>query len=1006
MDHKVPNEEILESIADQFTAALRAGQTPSIRDFQAEYPDLADEISSVLSSIAMIENLKKAAHPPNRQDQLLHLVGGLTQIDSYQILEEIGRGGMGVVFAAQHQSLGRKVAIKVLPTPPVDGAKYIERFQREAQAAAKLHHTNIVSVFGVGQGDSYYYYVMDLVEGETLSELLAQWRGKADADLKDLPPNNPSDQKASSLQKANGQLAATPWQFNASKPNNSDRSYYRWLAELGAHLSDALNYAHSKGILHRDIKPSNLILDRNGTLWITDFGLAKDIACSSELTQIGEVVGTPQYLPPESLDGKYDQRSEVYGVGLILFELATLRPAYPGGSPAELIRAIATRSPEPVRKVNPNLPMDLATIIDKSLSRSPGDRYQSAEELKQDLEAFADQRSISARRPSLLETSRRWARRNPLAAGLAAVSAALLGLVAITASLGFMAARSALKKEAEITYSLRQQQAATESARLQAEETLVMLEAQHQRAESNLALSMEAFDEMFRAILSRGVQSSIDVDIDGYREISGIETALTTQDAEFLDRMVAFYEEFASLNADNDNLKAESARAYRRVGNIYQLVGQLPRGIEAYEKSLKLLPEASEDSVADESVLLTRVRTQNELSNALRRNGALLPAQQLYRNSIRILENSPLSDDHPSIRLELARSLAALGFNMLRATTSGSPNRPPGTPPLGTPPLGMPPPGMPPLGTNRSDMPRTPSGRSAQNRFNQNGPMNRDRPEPHPPELADGPEGDRGRTQTENRPESAGRSEDADRSAGRRGRPDENRGPRGVPSGRRDALDRASRFWDRQNKPLNLQALEILDDLIELEPENAEYQSVRATCYFNLAAATIDDDREQGIEYRSLAINALDILVQKNPENAEYQYLLGLACSLVSDSVDADESRFLSRGAEVTHQLIIRHPAMLDYHHLHANLRVKQASYYTAQRERERAVQELNLVRPSVEYLLKRSTSDRSITITIGMLVRELQHLARSYREDGNPRQANELNQYLMRIRHARANEE
>lgn len=885
MDHRIPDEEILDTIAERFTAELRAGNNPSVAQYQSEYPELSEEIDSVLSSIVMIEQLKHSSSASNLHARLLQKVADLRQIDSYRILREIGRGGMGIVFAAEHEALGRRVAIKVLPVPVLDATNVVERFRREAQAAAKLHHTNIVGVFGVGQGEGYCYYVMDLVEGQSLSQVIAAWQAQAD------------------------------------HLNTVD---YRWLASLGANLADALSYAHACGILHRDIKPSNLLLDQQRILWITDFGLAKDLSSSSELTRIGDVVGTPQYLPPESLDGAYDQRSEVYGVGLILYELTTLKPAYPGGSPAELIRAIATRSPDPVLKVNSSIPLDLATIIDKALSRDPNDRYQTAEDLKHDLTAFVEGRSISARRPRLLETAGRWAKRNPLAAGLAGVSIVLLGLVAVTASLGYWTASQALKKEAEIAQSLREQQQATESARIQAEQNLVKLEQQHQRAESNLSLSMEAFEEMFKAVVARGVPSGLEVDMDGYRELSGIETTLTKQDAEFLDRMVDFYEQFASLNSDNESLSLESAKAYRRLGNIYQLIGQMSPAVEAYEKSLELLPTSQSDSADAKTLLLTRVKTRHELSNALRRKGAPVKAQQMLRDSINDLEDSPLYKNDAEVRLELARSMSALGINLSRV-------------------LAISPPTLPDKKDSRE------SGTAG----------------------ADGPGVE---------PTAADR--------------------------RLENMDAASRFRQRTIKPLNRQAIEILDGLLAEDPNNAEAIAVRATCYWNLAAANWVDNPALGIQHRSKAIGELEELAQKLPEKAEYQYLLSLACGLVASNGGASELELLERGSEVAFQLLERYPAMLDYHLLYVNHQVKQASYHMLSGDSKSAYQELRVARDSVQTLLKRSTSDRSFSMTIGSLVRELQLLSRELREKGNLRWANEATQYLTQIRNSRKSSE
>ena len=470
MADQPPAHEVLETIVDQFTQALRAGEHPAIVDYQQRYPELADEIEDLLSSIAMIEQLKSSGDTRTNQRQLLDTVSRLTHIGNYKILSEIGRGGMGVVFAAVHESLGRRVAIKVMPTPLVDGEKYVQRFRHEAQSAARLHHTNIVSVFGVGEDHGFHYYVMDHISGDSLNTVIARLQTKT------------------------------------LHPLVAESQRYQWAANVAANVAAALAYAHAANILHRDIKPSNLILDRQGTIWITDFGLAKDSSRELNLTRTGDVIGTPQYLAPESLEGQYDQRSETYGVGLMLYELVTLKPAYAAGSPAEVIRAVATRSPTAVRKLDPQIPLDLAIIIDKAINRDPRLRYQTANELHQDLLAFVEDRPIAARRPRAIEQLFRWGKRNPLTAALCAISAALLVLVAVTASIGYWSTMAALNLEAEKSARLREQQVETEAAGRDAEQNFLQMKTQHERAESNVAITIDAFDEMFKQVI-RGVRN-------------------------------------------------------------------------------------------------------------------------------------------------------------------------------------------------------------------------------------------------------------------------------------------------------------------------------------------------------------------------------------------------------------------------------------------------------------------------------------------------------------------
>lgn len=894
----------LEEVIDEFTAALRRGEQPSISAFQTRFPELASELAEVLSSVAMLEQLKSASELTLHQANPLDSVSGITHVGPYRIVREIGRGGMGIVFEAVHESLGRQVAVKVMPTPLLDAQQCVQRFQHEAQAAARLHHTNIVSVFASGEGLGYHYYVMDFVDGTSLSVLIQRLRNniRAGMDVGQTEGEPPAMKP----------VAQYPWETVSVKSSFAGGvNRYQWAAGLARQLAEGLAYAHDNHILHRDLKPANLILDTSGRLWITDFGLAKDAAREIALTRTGDIVGTPQYLPPEALEGRYDVRSEIYGVGLVLYELLALQPAHAGASPAELIRRIAAGSPPFIRKVVPEVPLDLATIIDKSLARDPANRYRSAGELARDLTAFVEHRAISARRPNLLETGWRWAKRNRLAASLTLTSAVLLLLVAATSTVGYVTTTSALRKEAAVSQSLRAQQAQTEQAKQAAESNLQAMQMQFDRAEANVALSIEAMEGMFRHLVSGGHPVSDSSEFNGLREISGIETSLTTEDAEFLDGLVHFYERFAQLNAGNAMLLTESAKAYRRAGNIHQIVGQLPDAIAAYEKSVELQQAAYgqlsadiSDSSASElkARLLGLVRTQNELSSAYRRAGQLMLAQEWNSRSISLLEESPLVATEADVKLELARTLSALGFDVLRAVSS-------------------------------TDVP---------------GLMR--------PEFG-------------NRPA---------------------------------AMQLGKRLWDRFNRPLASEAIEILDELLEAEPSNQEYAAVRASCYWCLAAADLRRDQAQGFTYRRQAIEALDELVRRSPDNREYQYLLALACNLVLPNPEPAELELVERGAGIMRLLVEAHPAVLDYHHLYAKLQIKLADYSILQQQRERALVQLKLARSSIQVLVWRASSDRSFAVTMSALVRELMQLERMFREAQNPRAAGEISQLLKQIHQAR----
>jgi len=892
MSDSPANTLLLEKIVDQFTAELRDGKHPAIGDYQDRHPELANEIADVLSSVAMIEQLKNGS--VTRADYQLRFdsVSKLKQIGNYTVVRELGRGGMGIVFEAIHESLGRRVAIKVMPTPLVDGQKQIERFRHEAAAAARLHHTNIVSVFGVGDGDGFLYYVMDWVDGSSLSSVIAEGVTKYSSST-------------------------------ASTTASRDAEHFRWCAQLGAKLADALAYAHAANILHRDIKPANIVLDRKGTPWITDFGLAKDGSREINLTKTGEVIGTPQYLAPESLEGHYDVRSETYCLGLTLYELVTQRPAYANGTAASVIRAIATASPTPPRKIDASIPLDLATIIEKSVSRDADLRYQTAAEMHDDLLAFCDERSITARRPSWLESTIRWSRRNPLPAALSAISAVLLVMVAVSASVGYWATTNALHKEAEKSERLRQQQLATAVARDEAEQNLTLMKSQFERAEANVTITLDAFEEIFKSVISRGSVTTDELDIDGFREISGIASSITKQDAQFLNKLVSFYTGFAATNADNARLKTESAKAYRRVGNIYQLVAELESSIVAYQKSIELFRSMLAKAPDSKVDLLNLVQTQNELSAAYRQHGDPRTARDWNLASVELLEQSPLATTDHDLRLELARTLSVLGFNLFRAQSVGGPN----------------------AGWN-------PQARM-EDRRNQDA---------HP---------DRQRIR--------------------------------FP----DAVRLATPTFLREQKRELEQATQIMDELVAKAPDNDEFRAVRATCYCILATTRKNSDPKIAKSIRDQAISEFENLVAKHPQNHEYRYLLALACSLESQQASTEDIELIERSLNISAGLIEQFPSLLDYHHLHASLQVRLArhlsdadeSELTEKQRRDKVWSALKTAKSSLKQLIHHTPTDRSFKPTLLAWFAQTQKVARSLREAGDNRGAQQVQQMMLELR-------
>jgi serine/threonine protein kinase len=409
-----------------------------------KYPELAGEIRELFPALVLMEQFKPTSTDgPDAASRRPERIG------DYRLLREIGRGGMGVVYEAEQLSLGRHVALKVLSSDNPTNPTYLERFRREAKAAARLHHTNIVSVFGVGEGDGVHYYAMHFIHGEGLDKVLRDLRrlragwgtaGGGDATVDAVA----SESVAQGLLSGRFELPVVKGKTGAPTPEQappssgglsgaeSEAEYCRSVARVGLQVADALSYAHKQGILHRDIKPSNLILDLQGAVWVTDFGLAK-ADDADELTHTGDIVGTVRYMAPERFEGASLPQSDVYALGMTLYEMLTLRPAFGDTNRARLIQRILHEEPRAPRKLDPRIPRDMETVVLKAIAHDPGRRYATAEELAEDLRRFLADRPVRARRSGLPERFWRWCRRNPAISSLTVVIALLLMLVAVGA---------------------------------------------------------------------------------------------------------------------------------------------------------------------------------------------------------------------------------------------------------------------------------------------------------------------------------------------------------------------------------------------------------------------------------------------------------------------------------------------------------------------------------------------------------------------------------------------
>lgn len=676
------DETILENLVEQFTQELRTGKIPSIVGYQKQYPHLAEELHELLSSVAMIEQLKSQTPASNSLNRRLDETLNLQQLGDYRLIREIGRGGMGIVFEAMHQSLGRRVAIKILPNRTSDDQKQVDRFRREAQAAANLHHTNIVGVFGVGFDQGYHYYVMEYVDGSSLKQSIRALQARQLGELASESPDDPTkdnhhsktlDQhgREQSSDQA-GTFSCTPaWVY---LPPAGQETH--WALEVTAGIADALEHAHHNKVLHRDIKPANLLVDPQGIVRLTDFGLAKHMELT-DLTRTGDLVGTPQYMPPESLEGKYDVRSEVYGLGLVLYELITGRAAFEPSSAVGMLHQIVTVRPKAPRQWNERISRDLEVVIQKSIARDPADRYQTAADLRDDLRCLLQDQPISARRPTAWEQTRRWSRRNPTTAIFAALTLLLLATVAVGSTLAYTYLNSAYHQLAQQHTLLESQQKQTESARQEAVASQKQLQREFERAEGNLEVSIQAFDEIFLQLVApdrlklNESGGAIELDIDGLSEMSGIQSGVTEQDAEFLKRMLTFYQQIADQNAEQPDLKLRSAKASRRVANTYHVIGKLEPAVEAYQTTIQQYRDLLTEQPESELIARTLAQVYNEAGQANRRLRKNMPAIRLHELARQLLTEHPASDQR-SMKLELART-----YNLLCASETEPPTESP-----------------------------------------------------------------------------------------------------------------------------------------------------------------------------------------------------------------------------------------------------------------------------------------------------------------------------------------
>lgn len=573
-------EERLNHVLLEYAEALEAGLHPDRAAWLEKHAEFAAELKEFFANQDQITQMTS----PLRESTMIRMTprdrsgreaaGGqgsglvnanpvaeaseLGELGDYRLIRELGRGGMGVVYEAEQISLNRRVALKILPFAATFDPKQLQRFRNEALAAAQLHHTNIVPVYAVGSERGVHYYAMQLIDGQSLAALIGELR---EGTIDGLPA--PVSARAS---KTSGQTAPVSTRpsvtsgTDVSRPSIQRREFFRSTTKLFVKAAEALDYAHQVGVVHRDIKPANLLLDSRGDLWITDFGLAL-FQGGSGLTLTGEMLGTLRYMSPEQALGKralVDHRTDIYSLGITLYELLTLQPALDGEDHQELMHQIAIEEPRLPRTLNRSIPVELETIVLKAINKVAAERYATAQELADDLRRFLEDKPILARRPSLVDRARKWGRRHKaiVVAGVVVLLLAAIGSLASTILIA--------REHAETRAALARERQAAQAAREQQ------------------ALAERGFHQARRAVFF-------------FTQVTNEELAakpeLQRLRRQMLHAALDYYQNYIHRHGDSATFPAELAVSYAQVGRIVGELGSKADALDAFVKAKRIFAD-------------------------------------------------------------------------------------------------------------------------------------------------------------------------------------------------------------------------------------------------------------------------------------------------------------------------------------------------------------------------------------------------------------------------------
>lgn len=548
-----------DALLDQILERIKNGEEPDVERLAREHPARAEDIRRLLTVVQFVRSAAKSCDPSAELDARVQLSRKRPVLGDFRIEREIARGGMGVVYEAVQQSLGRRVALKVLLPGVTFQEEALERFGREARAAGGLHHGNIVPVYAVGEADGMPYYAMQFIDGRTLSAIVKERRSANEA---------------------------------------TDQEYCRRVVEWGRQAASALSYAHGRGVIHRDIKPSNMLLDEDNNVWVTDFGLARQDT-NMTITLSGDVLGTVRYMSPEQARGGsavVDERTDVYSLGVSLYEMLTLRPPFEGPDRESTLKQVLFDEPRRMRQLDAAIPKALETIVHKALDKEPAQRYASAALLAEDLRRYLNDEPLLAKPLGLWGQLRRLIVRHRAAAVFVLVVFGLLTVFGAVAT--YQAFRIREERNRAVVAAQKETSArrSAESARDQAEGINTFLQ--------NMLLAADP-------------------------ETAGYDVTVK----EVVEWAARDVEESMSDDPEID------AAIRHTIGRVFQTMGRYDESEHHLRESLRLRRELQDTPIVQ------LLATLNELASTLVLAGSTSEAEELFREALRIGEQHPDADD-------------------------------------------------------------------------------------------------------------------------------------------------------------------------------------------------------------------------------------------------------------------------------------------------------------------------------------------------------------------------